>query len=140
MLNESLPLLLRFLGDRSNEVPLSVSTLVSDLLRVVGLYILTKADGQYKKVYVSKAVQGPPVRGVMPPPPPPMPPLPDSKRQFLSSLLDVLIRKLAWPDDAEWEAPGGEDPDPGDDLAVFQQLRIVSPPQDQTDAGVQILY
>lgn len=61
----------------------------------------------------------------MPPPATPLP-LPDSKRQFLSSLLEVLIRQLAWPEDADWEAPGAEDPDPEDDLAQFQTLRVVS--------------
>jgi exportin-T len=61
----------------------------------------------------------------MPPPANPIP-LPPAKRQFLSSLLDVLVRQLAWPQDADWEAPGTEDPDPGDDMAMFQNLRIVS--------------
>lgn len=61
----------------------------------------------------------------MPPPANPIP-LPPAKRQFLSSLLDVLVRQLAWPHDADWEAPGTEDPDPGDDMAMFQALRIVS--------------
>lgn len=70
----------------------------------------------------------------MPPPPPPMPPLPSDKRQFLASLLDVLIRQLAWPQNAEWEAPGGEDPDPGDDLALFQTLRTVRAGEDEADA------
>jgi hypothetical protein len=61
----------------------------------------------------------------MPPPANPIP-LPPAKRQFLSSILDVLVRQLAWPQDADWEAPGTEDPDPGDDMAMFQNLRIVS--------------
>jgi exportin-T len=64
------------------------------------------------------------MNGAMPPPSNPLP-LPASKRQFLSSLLDVLVRQLAWPQDADWEAPGTEDPDPGDDMAMFQNLRIV---------------
>lgn len=63
----------------------------------------------------------------MPPPANPLP-LPDAKRQFLSSLLDILVRQLAWPEDADWETPGTEDPDPDDDMAKFSQLRIVSPP------------
>lgn len=63
----------------------------------------------------------------MPPPANPLP-LPDAKRQFLSSLLDILVRQLAWPEDADWETPGTEDPDPDDDMAKFSQLRIVSYP------------
>lgn len=62
----------------------------------------------------------------MPPPPPPVIPLSEERRQFLSSLLDILIRQLAWPRDAEWEAPTGEEPDLGDELATMQAKRIVS--------------
>jgi exportin-T len=35
LLNVSVPLLLRFLSDRNHEVPLTVSTMVADLLRTV---------------------------------------------------------------------------------------------------------
>lgn len=48
------------------------------------------------------------------------------RREFLVALLDVSVRQLAWPDDAEWEAPNGEDPDPDDDLAIQQAKRMVS--------------
>lgn len=60
----------------------------------------------------------------MPPPANPLP-LPDAKRQFLTQLLDILVRQLAWPEDADWETPGTEDPDPEDDMFKFAQLRIV---------------
>ena len=39
MMNSALPLLLRFLGDRQPEVPLSVSSFVSDLLRMVSMVV-----------------------------------------------------------------------------------------------------
>jgi hypothetical protein len=64
----------------------------------------------------------------MPPPPQPTTPLTEERRNFLSSLLDICVRQLAWPDDAEWEAPGGEDPDPDDDMAKFWTLRMVNWP------------
>ena len=56
----------------------------------------------------------------------PLQELPQERRDFLASLLDVSVRQLAWPEDAEWEAPTGEEPDPDDDLAMLQAKRIVS--------------
>ena len=87
---------------------------------------MQELTGQYKKYHcapTSRSSKATP--GAMPPPANPIP-LPPAKRQFLSSLLDVLVRQLAWPHDADWEAPGTEDPDPGDDMAMFQNLRIVN--------------
>jgi exportin-T len=52
--------------------------------------------------------------------------LPQERREFLASLLDVAVRQLAWPADAEWEAPNGDEPDPDDELAMLQAKRIVS--------------
>lgn len=82
-------------------------------------------SSQYKKYHcptTAKTSKG--VPGAMPPPASPLP-LPDSKRQFLSSLLEVLVRQLAWPEDVDWEAPGAEDLDPDDDMAQFQRVRTV---------------
>jgi exportin-T len=62
----------------------------------------------------------------MPPPPLPLEALPPDRRQFLATMLDILVRQLAWPEDAEWEAPGGDEPDPDDDVAIQRQLRTVS--------------
>lgn len=61
--------------------------------------------------------------------PPPTPPLPLStdRRQFLATLLDVSVRQLAWPEDAEWEAPTAEEPDPDDEVATLRLMRNVSP-------------
>jgi hypothetical protein len=61
----------------------------------------------------------------MPPPPSSPPPLTEDRRKFLSALLDISVRQLAWPDDAEWEPPGGDEPDPDDDMAKFWQMRSV---------------
>lgn len=60
--------------------------------------------------------------------PPPTPPqdIPEARRGFLSALLDVCVRQLAWPANADWEAPTGEEPDPDDDLALLQAKRLVS--------------
>lgn len=63
----------------------------------------------------------------MAPPPVPGLPISDERRKFLTTLLDVCVRQLAWPDDAEWEVPGTEDPDPDDDMAKFWTLRMVRP-------------
>jgi exportin-T len=52
-------------------------------------------------------------------------PLSPERREFLVALLDVSVRQLAWPDNAEWEAPTGEDLDPDDDLAILQAKRLV---------------
>ena len=61
----------------------------------------------------------------MPPPPTPALPISEERRKFLAALLDICVRQLAWPDDADWEPPGGEDPDPEDDMAKFWQMRMV---------------
>ncbi|RXK35182.1 hypothetical protein M231_07553 [Tremella mesenterica] len=111
MIKTTLPLILRFLSDRQHEVPLSVSLFITEYLKVA------------KKTYVPKILP-PPQKGTMPPPPPPMPPLPQDKRDFLASLLSILVRQLAWPDDAEWESPGS-DTDPDDDLSSFRYLRVM---------------
>ncbi len=65
---------------------------------------------------------------MLPPPTPPTPiiDLPRERRDFLASLLDVSVRQLAWPADAEWEAPTGDEPDPDDELAMLQAKRVVS--------------
>ncbi len=62
----------------------------------------------------------------MPPPPLPPLPLPADRRQVLSLLLDTSVRQLAWREDAEWEAPSGEEPDPDDEVATFRTMRTVS--------------
>ncbi|ORY34741.1 armadillo-type protein [Naematelia encephala] len=111
MMTAALPLLLRFLSDRRPEVVIAAGPFVSDLLRT------------WKKLYVPKPGPTIPNNKTMPPPPLPTPPLPTERRAFLSSLLDISVRQLAWPEDAEWEAPGTEDPDPDDDLALLMHMR-----------------
>nr|XP_019009359.1 exportin-T [Kwoniella pini CBS 10737]OCF48140.1 exportin-T [Kwoniella pini CBS 10737] len=96
LMTNALPLLLRFLSDRQYEVPISVAPFASDILRVVGQ--------------------------PQPSTPPATIPLTPQRREFLSSMLDILIRQLAWPEDAEWEAPGTEE-DSNDDLASFLHFR-----------------
>ncbi|KAK8849681.1 hypothetical protein IAR55_005016 [Kwoniella newhampshirensis] len=109
MMNSALPLLLRFLSDRQYEVPLSVSNFASDLLRV------------YKRIY--KPPMPPPVKpGEQPARAATPPPLSPERRQFLASMLDVLIRQLAWPEEADWEAPGNED-ESDEEIAAFRHFR-----------------
>ena len=112
MMKAGMPLVLRFLSDKQHDVPLSISPFISEYLRI------------NKKIYVPKNPPQPP-KGTMAPPPPPVPQLPQDKRDFLASVLDILIRQLAWPDDAEWETPDCE-ADPDDELANFRLLRTVS--------------
>ncbi|WVF68493.1 hypothetical protein IAT40_003260 [Kwoniella sp. CBS 6097] len=104
------PLLLRFLSDRQYEVPISVAPFASDLLRV------------YKRIHKPPSIP-PPKAGQPPPVQPPPVPLPTERREFLSSMLDILVRQLAWPEDVDWEAPGGED-DSDDELALFRTFRV----------------
>ena len=113
MIDASRALLLRFMSDTHHEVPNAAAPFVRDLL------------GIYKRLHVAK----PPVLrpGKNQPPPTPTAPvqeLPAERRQFLAQLLDVSVRQLAWPADAEWEAPT-EEPDPEDDLAMLQTKRVV---------------
>ncbi|KIR29357.1 exportin-T [Cryptococcus deuterogattii LA55] len=108
MMNPALPLLLRFLSDRQYEVPLSVSPFVSDLLRI------------YKRLY--KPPNPSTKAGQAPSPPSSLPQLSPERRQFLASMLDILIRQLAWPEDTEWEAPGNED-ELDEDIAAFKNFR-----------------
>ena len=44
----------------------------------------------------------------------------------MSSLLDVSVRQLAWPEDAAWDAPTGDEPDPDDEVATFRIMRTVN--------------
>jgi len=79
------------------------------------------------------------------PPPPTLPaPLPAERRQFLASLLDVSVRQLAWREDAEWEAPSGDEPDPDDEIATFRNKCTVSdgcvPVHALIDLDVSIIY
>ncbi|OCF35216.1 exportin-T [Kwoniella heveanensis BCC8398] len=104
------PLLLRFLSDRQYEVPIAVAPFASDLLRV------------YKRIHKPPSIP-PPKAGQPPPVQPPSAPLPPERREFLSSMLDILVRQLAWPEDVDWEAPGGEE-DSDDELALFRTFRI----------------
>ncbi|WWC73701.1 exportin-T [Kwoniella pini CBS 10737] len=92
------------------EVPISVAPFASDILRV------------YKRIYKPPTMP-PPTKGQPQPSTPPATiPLTPQRREFLSSMLDILIRQLAWPEDAEWEAPGTEE-DSNDDLASFLHFR-----------------
>ncbi|KAK6908461.1 hypothetical protein I203_102463 [Kwoniella mangroviensis CBS 8507] len=112
MMTLGLPLLLRFLSDRQYEVPIAVAPFASDLLKV------------YKRIY-KPPVMPPPAKAGQPQPPAPSPPPPltPQRREFLASMLDILIRQLAWPEDAEWEAPGNEE-DSDDEMALFRTFRI----------------
>ncbi|BEJ16561.1 hypothetical protein CspHIS471_0511660 [Cutaneotrichosporon sp. HIS471] len=89
MLSASIPLILRFLSDRHPEVPTAVSPFVSDLLRTFKKYVKPPAAASNGRT--------------MAPPPPPVP-LPPGKREFLLSVLEVVVRQLEWPEDVEWEA------------------------------------
>ncbi|WVQ66052.1 uncharacterized protein L199_004230 [Kwoniella botswanensis] len=112
MMTLGLPLLLRFLSDRQYEVPIAVAPFASDLLKV------------YKRIYKPPAMPPPAKAGQpQPPTPSPPPPLTPQRREFLASMLDILIRQLAWPEDAEWEAPGSEE-DSDDEMALFRTFRI----------------
>lgn len=62
--------------------------------------------------------------GQAPSPPSSLPQLSPERRQFLASMLDILIRQLAWPEDTEWEAPGNED-ELDEDIAAFKNFRGV---------------
>lgn len=62
--------------------------------------------------------------GQAPSPPSTLPQLSPERRQFLASMLDILIRQLAWPEDTEWEAPGNED-ELDEDIAAFKNFRGV---------------
>ncbi|WWC65824.1 uncharacterized protein I303_108446 [Kwoniella dejecticola CBS 10117] len=121
MMTNSLPLLLRFLSDRQYEVPIAVAPFASDILRV------------YKRIHKAPAMP-PPTKGQPhPPPPAPATPLTPQRREFLASMLDILIRQLAWPEDAEWEAPGSEE-DPDDALASFLHFRT------QAELALHLIY
>ncbi|KAI9638936.1 armadillo-type protein [Dioszegia hungarica] len=114
MVDQCRPLLLRLMSDPHTDIPYAVGPFVSDLLKV------------YKRLHTVKL---PPIRsGKMLPPAGPTTPLQDlpaERRDFLAALLDVSVRQLAWPEDAEWEAPTGEEPDPDDDLAMLQLKRMM---------------
>jgi exportin-T len=56
--------------------------------------------------------------------PPPALPLPAAKRQFLMSLLEVVVQQLEWAPDAEWEAPGNDE-EIDEDVAAFWAMRSV---------------
>lgn len=125
MVDQCRPLLLRLMSDPHTDIPYAVGPFVSDLLKVVSR--LSAQLTQYKRLHTVKL---PPIRsGKMLPPAGPTTPLQDlpaERRDFLAALLDVSVRQLAWPEDAEWEAPTGEEPDPDDDLAMLQLKRMVS--------------
>ncbi|WVQ96040.1 hypothetical protein IAU59_003140 [Kwoniella sp. CBS 9459] len=124
------PLLLRFLSDRQYEVPIAVAPFASDLLRV------------YKRIHKAPSIP-PPKAGQPPPVQPPSVPLPSERREFLSSMLDILVRQLAWPEDVDWEAPGGED-DPDDELALFMTFRVAGGPSavpwQQAELALHLVY
>ncbi|WVR08059.1 hypothetical protein IAU60_005105 [Kwoniella sp. DSM 27419] len=111
MMNLALPLLLRFLSDRQYEVPMAVAPFASDLLRV------------YKRIHKVPSVPPPTKAGAPAPPVPLATPLSSERRSFLASMLDVLIRQLAWPEEAEWEAPGTEE-DSDEETALFRNFRV----------------
>lgn len=55
--------------------------------------------------------------------PPPAPaPLPPGKREFLFSVLDVVVRQLEWPADAEWEIVQDES-DADEEVVAFCAMR-----------------
>ena len=111
MIDAARPLLLRFMADAHHEVPNSASPFVRDLLSI------------YKRLHVPKSAVLRPGKNQVPSPSVPVQELPAERRAFLAELLDVSVRQLAWPADAEWEAPS-DDPDPEDDLAMLQAKRV----------------
>lgn len=112
MLSEVIPLILRFLSDRNPEVPTAISGFVSELLRTFKKYVKPPVAGAAHRANGSSS---------MPPPPAPVP-LPPQKRQFLSSVLEVVVRQLEWPEDADWEVIN-DDSDPDDDIEAFCAMR-----------------
>lgn len=123
MLSNAMPLVLRFLSDRHPEIPTAISQFVSDLLRTVRCRIKCKLTSQFKKY--KPAPQAPmrnggsaPAQAVREPDP-----LPPNKRQFLLSVLEVVVRQLEWPADAEWEIVQENDPDTDDEIAAFYAMR-----------------
>ncbi len=112
MLTNALPLVLRFLSDRCNETATSVFAFLGDYLRASRKYI--------------RPIQPVVVNGKgsnsMPPPPTPYIPLPSEKRLFLSSLLEIIVRRMEWGDDLDWEI-SGDAGDSEDEVNIFLLLR-----------------
>jgi exportin-T len=66
----------------------------------------------------------PPIRNGRAPPTVRQPdPLPANKRQFLLSVLEVVVRQLQWPSDVDWEIVQENDNDMDDDIAAFYAMR-----------------
>lgn len=128
LLNDSLPLLIRFLTDRQLETANSVFPYLSDLLKSVRSMrsdLWPADEAQYKK-YNKKQPPQPNTASAIVPPPPTTVPLPDDKRRFLLSLLQVLITQLEWPEDAEWAVAEIEGPDTDlDEAGLFWKMRRV---------------
>lgn len=107
-LNNSIQLVLCFLSDRNPEVPTAISAFVSDLLRTYKRYIKPAQPAQTN----GKAQQ---------PVPSPVP-LPPGKRQFLLSVLEVVVKQLEWPEDVDWEIVQDEQ-DADDAVLAFYAMR-----------------
>lgn len=50
-------------------------------------------------------------------------PLPPNKRQFLLSVLEVVVRQLQWPADVDWELVTDGDMDTDEEIAAFYAMR-----------------
>lgn len=112
MLSEAIPLVLRFLSDRHPEVPTAISGFVSELLRTFKKYVRPQVTAPATRTNGSTS---------MPPPSAPIP-LPPQKRQFLASVLEVVVRQLEWPEDADWEVIN-DDSDPDEEIEAFCAMR-----------------
>lgn len=111
-LNNSIQLVLCFLSDRNPEVPTAISAFVSDLLRTYKRYIKPAQPQQQQ-------TNGRP--GSSQPAPAPVP-LPPGKRQFLLSVLEVVVKQLEWPEDVDWEIVQDEQ-DADEAVLAFYAMR-----------------
>jgi exportin-T len=134
MLENCLPLFLRFLGDNSNDTSQAVFGMLDDLLKRVSHSLsrsrsldisasLSHADGRssfhsplslFLSALKNKKAKKTDILV-----------LSESKHAFFTSLLEVIIKKMEWDRDADWslgEDDGDADPD---DVLIFQTLRKV---------------
>lgn len=118
MLQESLPLFIQFLSDDSNDVSTAVFGFLDDILKRVSLCPLSLLYSSVSDIHFSfqnkKMKKADDLT------------LDSGKQAFLATLLEVIIKKMAWERDQEWglgEEDGDVDPE---EIINFQNLRRVS--------------
>ena len=100
-----LPLALQFLDDSDTTIS---STPLPFITSVISIY---KKDRKRQNSNGAKPVTNP------------SSPVDPQRTEFLSALLQLIIRKLEWPQDLEWAAPGEEEDIEG--VEVFHEARRV---------------